>query len=105
MIIGRKNEIKILNDSYNSDQSTFVAIYGRRRIGKTYLINELFQDKIYFRHAGIYNGSYKDQLISFANSLKNCGYKNVKEINNWFDAFEELKNFINLSNKKRKSYL
>ena len=102
MIIGRKNEIKILNDSYNSDQSTFVAIYGRRRIGKTYLINELFQDKIYFRHAGIYNGSYKDQLISFANSLKNCGYKNVKEINNWFDAFEELKNFINLSNKKKK---
>lgn len=73
MIVGRIKEIKILKESYESDQSTFVAIYGRRRIGKTYLINETFGDKIYFRHAGIYNGSYKEQLIAFTNSLKSCG--------------------------------
>ena len=102
MIIGRKKEIKMLEESYNSNQSTFVAVYGRRRIGKTYLINETFQEKIYFRHAGIYKGSYKEQLIAFSNSLKNCGYKNVGEINNWFDAFEELKTFINLSKEKKK---
>ena len=56
MLIGRENEIKELMEKYNSLESSFVAIYGRRRIGKTYLINELFNESIIFRHAGIYNG-------------------------------------------------
>ena len=42
MIVGRKKEIKILNDNYNSSDSSFIAVYGRRRIGKTYLINKNF---------------------------------------------------------------
>ena len=44
-IIGRKQEIEELNNLYNSGKAEFVAIYGRRRVGKTYLVKELFQNK------------------------------------------------------------
>ena len=52
-MIGRKEEIKELIDLYDSKEAQFVAIYGRRRVGKTYLVNETFQGKFTFRHAGL----------------------------------------------------
>ena len=42
MLIGRENEIKTLQQAYHSEYSEFVAVYGRRRIGKTFLIREAF---------------------------------------------------------------
>ena len=54
-IIGRTNEIEILEYCYNSTQSEFVAIYGRRRIGKTFLVRELFKDRITFYASGVLN--------------------------------------------------
>ena len=44
-IFGRANEIKILDRLLNSNKPEFLAIYGRRRVGKTYLIHEYFKDK------------------------------------------------------------
>lgn len=52
-MIGRNKEITILNRLYDSKKSQFVAIYGRRRVGKTYLVNEVFEGRITFHHAGI----------------------------------------------------
>ena len=52
-MVGRKKEIQRLKDLYNSNKAELVAVYGRRRIGKTYLINECFKGKIMFRHAGL----------------------------------------------------
>ena len=52
-IIGRKQEIEELNRLYHSDRAQFVAVYGRRRVGKTYLINQVFKDKITFHHTGL----------------------------------------------------
>ena len=52
-IIGRDKEIKELVELYNSDKSEFVAVYGRRRVGKTFLIDEALKGKITFRHAGL----------------------------------------------------
>lgn len=102
MIIGRTNEIKTLINNYKSEESSFIAIYGRRRIGKTFLINETLGDKLLFRHAGIYGGTTKEQLHSFMNSLHENGYVKNEKINNWFDAFEELKCYIKNSNAKKK---
>ena len=48
MIVGRKKEIETLKEIYNDNKSHFVAIYGRRRIGKTYLINEVFKNNILY---------------------------------------------------------
>ena len=52
-IIGREKEIHELNELYNSDQSQLVAVYGRRRVGKTFLIDEALRGRITFRHAGL----------------------------------------------------
>lgn len=57
-IIGRKAEIEELNTLYHSKKAEFVAVYGRRRVGKTYLIKELFRDKMAFYHNHPYNTTY-----------------------------------------------
>ncbi len=52
-MIGRAYEAKELNRLYSGDKAELVAIYGRRRVGKTYLVDETFADRITFRHAGL----------------------------------------------------
>ena len=52
-VIGRQNEVNELKDLYLSNRSEFVAIYGRRRVGKTFLVDSVFAGKITFRHAGL----------------------------------------------------
>ena len=102
MLIGREKEIKILTENYASNESSFIAIYGRRRVGKTYLINKFFENKIFFRHAGIYKGTTKEQLNSFKFSLNDIG-RNIKtELIDWFAAFDELKRVIKESELKKK---
>ena len=61
-IIGRENEIKELNKLYDSDLPQFVAVYGRRRVGKTFLIDQTLKNRITFRHAGLSPIDY--QLIT-----------------------------------------
>ena len=52
-MVGRKSEIKELNRLYDSGRAELVAIYGRRRVGKTFLVDETFSGRITFRHAGL----------------------------------------------------
>ena len=52
-MIGRKQEIAELNRIYNRNKAELVAVYGRRRVGKTYLVDQVFKRKISFRHAGL----------------------------------------------------
>ncbi len=65
MLAGRKKEIKILNEMLGSDSSELVAVYGRRRVGKTFLIREVFKKQMVFELTGLYKGSMKDQLQNF----------------------------------------
>ena len=75
-IIGRKKEIEELLELFRSDRAEFVAVYGRRRVGKTYLMDETLGRHLTFRHAGLSpiddNGKQnmlKDQLQHFYHSL------------------------------------
>ena len=52
-MIGRKKEINLLNEIYSNGEAEFIAIYGRRRVGKTYLVDETMNDRITFRHTGL----------------------------------------------------
>ena len=61
-MIGRKKEIEILNKLYDSKKSQFVAIYGQRRVGKTYLVNEVFEGRITFHHAGLSPIEYDEEV-------------------------------------------
>ena len=105
MLIGRKNEIKKLNDCYSSDESSFVAIYGRRGVGKTYLIKNVFENRFTFRHVGIYKGTTQEQLHSFSSSLKEYGLTNFETPQNWFEAFDLLKELIKYKNNTDKKVI
>ena len=61
-IIGRERETKELMRLYRKKQALLVAVYGRRRVGKTYLIRELFKDCFAFYHTGVANAPKKEQL-------------------------------------------
>ncbi len=102
-VIGRKKEIEKLNKLYNSKKSQFVAVYGRRRVGKTYLVNEVFDGKITFRHAGLSpiednsdmsKSPLKRQLQHFYNSLIVHGMEKSSCPDNWMDAFLMLELFL-----------
>lgn len=64
MLVGRKKEIELLNYVLQDDSSHFVAVYGRRRVGKTYLIRETCGYRFTFQHAGLSEGGMKEQLFA-----------------------------------------
>jgi len=72
-MIGRKKEIKLLNEICELDESSLVTIYGRRRIGKTYLVNHMFkkhrQDCLFFEFTGAYNGDKRTQIDNFIDQV------------------------------------
>ena len=57
-MIGRKEALFALDRAMRADESQFVAVYGRRRVGKTYLVREALGRKFVFEHVGPYDGSY-----------------------------------------------
>ena len=69
-IIGRKQECSILKSCYESEKAELVAVYGRRRVGKTYLVKNYFKDEFAFYITGIYQGSIKRNSLLFSTS--NC---------------------------------
>lgn len=96
-IIGRDNEIKILDRLFKSNKPEFLAIYGRRRVGKTYLIHEYFKEKgFYFCVTGSVNSTKKIQLKKFHRELVNQfpHLENHKEPNDWDEALYTLKESI-----------
>ena len=102
MLVGRQKELEILNKAVLDDKSHFIAIYGRRRIGKTYLVREAYNYSFTFSHAGLSNGGMKEQLYSFYSSLKDAGLKITRKPKNWLEAFDYLKDLIRQSTEKKK---
>lgn len=94
MLIGRNKEQEQLLSLLKSDQSEFVAIYGRRRVGKTYLIRQTYKNKFAFQHSGLAKGNMADQLEEFRNSLMNAGMPKVPKLKSWSQAFFLLGQFL-----------
>ena len=90
MLIGRTEEQDELRAAYNSEYSEFVAVYGRRRVGKTFLIRETFDYKFTFSHTGLSKKNTKAQLQNFQSSLKAQGMVKAPLPENWFEAFDML---------------
>ena len=99
-LIGRKKEIKELERLYKSDSSEFVAVYGRRRVGKTYLIKEMFNERMAFWHTGLspYDRDrtflLRDQLQAFLYSLQDYGLQCDKCPKSWLEAFRLLQKLL-----------
>ena len=73
-IIGRKEEITKLKSYYGSGKPEFIALYGRRRVGKTYLVEQMFSERFAFNVTGVIDGTKKDEMSVFFNALKRIGY-------------------------------
>jgi uncharacterized protein len=102
-IIGRPLEINKLKEIKDKKEASLVAIYGRRRIGKTFLIRNFFKDEIIFEITGLYKGTPNDQLENFRNELnKRIIGSEVKKIKNWLSAFQSLETLIQQSENKKK---
>ena len=85
-LIGRNEEIKQLKDYCQSNKAEFIAIYGRRRIGKTFLIDEFFEHKFAFSISGVIDGERSEQMSAFMQGLRVIGY-NGGVPHTWMDAF------------------
>lgn len=102
-IVGRKQEMDELQRIYDSESSEFVVVYGRRRVGKTFLVREFFHDDFVFYATGVARGDRMEQLTHFHNRLIRFGSPDDQTTpRDWFVAFERLEALVVKSKQKRK---
>lgn len=94
MLIGREKEKAVLLKTLESEQSEFIAVYGRRRVGKTFLIRETFNYEFAFQHTGILDAPMKEQLSEFRQSLYRHGMPHTAMPKTWNDAFHLLERWL-----------
>ena len=92
-IFGRQEEIAELRRSYDSGKPDFIAVYGRRRVGKTFLVDSQFSGEYAFSTSGIIGGTQEEELAAFTEDLRRCGYKGRKP-RSWMNAFEALRGLL-----------
>jgi hypothetical protein len=101
-IIGRIEQKIKLKSYLESDSSEFVVVYGRRRVGKTFLIREYFNNTFDFQMTGLANAGMKEQLINFHVAIQKYNPMVIPFANSWFDAFQQLIELLEHSKTKRK---
>lgn len=106
-LIGRKEEQKNFKHVLQSTESKLVAVYGRRRIGKTFLIRKYFESKFTFEITGLHNGTVKDQLNHFVQTIASNGYIEARIANpeTWMQAFQVLSLYLDSLKSKEKKVL
>ena len=94
-VIGRTAEMKALKSYLDSGRSEFVALYGRRRVGKTFLIRMAAEDKFSFYVTGVHGATKAEQLTAFAIAIQKCsGSERLNIQKNWILAFYELSRYL-----------
>ncbi len=93
-LIGREIEIEELSRCMESDRSELVIVYGRRRVGKTFLIEQYFEKEFDFWYVGVHGLNTKQQLRRFARTLKTYSGAQSYKFNDWFDAFDALQDYL-----------
>jgi AAA+ ATPase superfamily predicted ATPase len=99
-IIGRKKEQRLFTQYLQSGSPEFIAVYGRRRVGKTFLINEFFREEYAFSVTGLAEKAKAMQLTNFFTALKKYGSKETEAPRNWYDVFELLIDLLEHSRHK-----
>ena len=103
-MIGRKIEQELLQEAIDKDRAQFIVVYGRRRVGKTFLVNEFFQNKFAFKHTAVSplnenlkpkRNLLKIQLKEFHYSMRSYGLQAGEPVpGDWFDAFHILQQLL-----------
>ena len=93
-LIGRKTEIKRLTEYVNSGKAELIVVYGRRRVGKTFLVKQFFNEKFTFYFSGAENASKKQQLFNFTTALNQYSRVENPVVDNWQTAFVQLEKYL-----------
>ena len=101
-IIGRIEQKAKLKSYIASDSSEFVVVYGRRRVGKTFLIREFFNNTFDFQMTGLANAGMKEQLVNFHAAIQKYHPFTISFADTWFIAFQQLIELLEISKSKRK---
>lgn len=105
-MIGRSLQIKMMTDALVSKKSHFIAVTGRRRVGKTYIIDQVFEKNICLRVTGIQDASMEEQITNF--TIKLAEYSNNPipvTPNNWQEVMHLAKNYLKTLSKNKKHVL
>ncbi len=103
-IVGRKKERELLKEAFESGKAEFIALYGRRRVGKTFLIRNFFEgEKCTFVYvSGMKNGSYQRQLQNFTDALNQAFFPGLKPPKDWMEGFKLFTDLAEKEPKKKK---
>ncbi|MBQ9001640.1 MAG: ATP-binding protein [Eggerthellaceae bacterium] len=102
MFVAREKELELLREAAASDGPQFIAVYGRRRVGKTSLIREAFGDSFTFQHSGMASGNKAEQLYAFGSSMSESGLGKFGKPSSWLEAFDLLKDVVKRSRHGKK---
>lgn len=104
-IVGRQDEITRLETCLEKKEPQLIAVYGRRRVGKTFLINNFFNGRFNFKLTGIYDQPKSMQLKNFMIELSGHTGKDKPVPDNWMDAFALLKKYIDTKSEEDKTVI
>jgi uncharacterized protein len=106
-LIGRIEEVRLLQELQQTDQAAFVAVYGRRRIGKTFLINQVFKGQFTFNLTGMAQVDNEQQLVNFhaAYVRQFPAFEDSSVPQSWFEAFQRLITAIETDNSNQKKVI
>lgn len=102
LIVGRRTEQHLLQESYDSKESQLVILYGRRRVGKSFLINQFFEDNFDFKLVGDYQLDKKGQLANFHYEMKRQSRCSFEMPESWNEAFLQLREYLDSQNNDRR---
>lgn len=102
-LIGRKQEYEELTWALNSQRSELIILYGRRRVGKTFLVRRFFNDRYTFHYVGAHKQKKNVQLQNFREALSRySGDQEIPALTNWHDAFKRLADYLERCDESRK---
>ncbi len=89
-IIGRRQEQDLIAEYCETPKAELVAIYGRRRVGKTYLVKQFFNNDFDFYFTGSFDTPRSTQLTLFKKELERCSHAKKLKQKDWYEAFDQL---------------
>lgn len=93
LLIGRQKETHLLEEYLNTEKSEFITVYGRRRVGKTFMIRHTIKERACFSLTGMENADMADQLANFFFTLRRV-FPAAKQPKSWIEAFDELQTYL-----------
>ena len=105
-IVGRLREQAILKEVFENKKSELIAIYGRRRIGKTYLVREFYKQSIVFEVTGLFGASLQDQISNFTKEIRKRSRRTLRDLpKNWLEVFSIFEMYLDTLPKGKKKVI